>query len=368
MIRPRRGTRARPGTGTHGTALAVATFAALLGAACAAPVEQQGDSPDQAEGDRGDDANGDLTPVTIAQASESLGWMQIYVAREKGYFEEEGLDVEVVIVDGDPAGAAAVDSGSADFGTSTGISQAVARSTGRPFKIIAPLMYQFGVNIVASPEFVQSSGVSAEASLSEKILAMKGHTVGTLSVGGAQDQLLRALIEEEGLKPDQDVEIVALSPYAALFNALRQNEIDFVISGIPNGSAAVADEYAEPYIAINAGEVEQVRGLLHTVVFASESVLSEKADVVEAFTRALEKAMRFTEEDPDGALEAIRPHFSDLSAEALNAAWEENYDAWAKEITVDPESFEVVETLAELTKTDLRDVTYEDLVADLARP
>ena len=57
--------------------------------------------------------------VTVAQAGDFMGWGALYVAAGKGYFDEQGLNVDFVRAQGGPAVMAALLSGNADFSTST---------------------------------------------------------------------------------------------------------------------------------------------------------------------------------------------------------------------------------------------------------
>lgn len=354
-------------------ALALGLLISLL-AGCSAggagPTAEPGadgtrDSVDGSGTSQGSEPASELEQVTLAQGSESMGWATVYIARSMGYFEAEGLEVDVVIVGGDPGATAAVESGDAEFGSSTGISQTLSTSAGRPFKVVAPLMFQFGVEWVMSAEKAAELGISAADPLEERLESLQGLKLGTVSVGGGLDLAMRALLSRVGLNPEMDVEITAVEPVPALFNALREGHIDTAISGIPDGTAAVVDGYAVPFVKINEGEVEEWDGLLHTVIFTHDDVISERPEIVAAFVRALERVGRLLEDDPSAAYEALQPFFDRLSPETLLAAWESNQSAYPRSTVIPEESFDVVKALAEsLDKPEAADVAFEEVIDD----
>ena len=65
-----------------------------------------------------DDDNSNLTKITVAEVAHSVFYAPQYVAHGLGYFEEEGLDVEIVLTSGADNVMAAVLSGDADIGFS----------------------------------------------------------------------------------------------------------------------------------------------------------------------------------------------------------------------------------------------------------
>lgn len=65
---------------------------------------------------RNDKDNSNLTPVTVAEVTHSVFYAPQYLADSLGYFEEEGLDVEIILTPGADAVTSAVLSGDVDIG------------------------------------------------------------------------------------------------------------------------------------------------------------------------------------------------------------------------------------------------------------
>ncbi|HSK95015.1 MAG TPA: ABC transporter substrate-binding protein, partial [Euzebyales bacterium] len=118
---------------------ALVALLALMLAACGGPAAQ---APEEAapdaqasapEGGSQDDeaAAGDLTPVTFALTNKrAIQYHPYYVAQYLGYFEDEGLDVEIVIVDGSSAAVQQTIAGNVDISNPSAPATAQAAAQG----------------------------------------------------------------------------------------------------------------------------------------------------------------------------------------------------------------------------------------------
>jgi NitT/TauT family transport system substrate-binding protein len=126
----------------------------------------------------------------------SLSWnseIPLRVAMAKGYFKEQGLNVEPVFIRGGPAALAAMVSGDADFG-SIGGAQAVirARSRGLDVSIIGSISNSVNYAVVGA------KGIKTVADL-------KGKIVGVTGAGAFSDFAVRTYLKKHALEPDKDV-------------------------------------------------------------------------------------------------------------------------------------------------------------------
>src|ERR1700722_10652983 len=78
-----------------------------------------------------------LQPITIAQFGHVFLYMPLYVAVDRGFFKEQGLDVKIVSTGGDEKTFTAVSSGNAQFGVSDPVFAAIARERGQGGKVVA---------------------------------------------------------------------------------------------------------------------------------------------------------------------------------------------------------------------------------------
>lgn len=179
----------------------ILALALLVVAACGNTNE-----PAAATSEPADAANG--SAVTDKPAAEplqkvkiQLKWVPqaqfagIFVAKEKGFYEEEGLDVEIIPGGPDVVIEQQVVNGAADIGVTSFDSLLVNRDNGLPLVSIAQVLQKSSYRFVASKE----SGIDEPAK-------MKGKKVG-MWTGSQQFQVL-AFMEKNGLDPKKDVELV----------------------------------------------------------------------------------------------------------------------------------------------------------------
>lgn len=119
----------------------------------------------------------------------------IFVAKAKGFYEEEGLDVEIIPGGPDVVIEQQVVNGAADIGVTSFDSLLVNRDNGLPLVSVAQVLQKSSYRFVASKE----SGIDEPAK-------MKGKKVG-MWTGSQQFQVL-AFMEKNGLDPKKDVELV----------------------------------------------------------------------------------------------------------------------------------------------------------------
>ncbi|WP_081418648.1 ABC transporter substrate-binding protein [Paenibacillus sp. Leaf72] len=119
----------------------------------------------------------------------------IFVAKEKGFYEQEGLDVEIIPGGPDVVIEQQVVNGAADIGVTSFDSLLVNRANGLPLVSVAQLIQKSSYRFVAD----KASGIDEPAK-------MKGKKVG-MWTGSQQFQVL-AFMEKNGLDPKKDVELV----------------------------------------------------------------------------------------------------------------------------------------------------------------
>lgn len=142
----------------------------------------------------------------------------IFVAKEKGFYAEEGLDVEIIPGGPDVVIEQQVVNGAADIGVTSFDSLLVNRDNGLPLVSVAQILQQSSYRFVASKE----SGIDEPAK-------MKGKKVG-MWTGSQQFQVL-AFMEKNGLDPKKDVELVK---QGFTMDQFFNKQLDVAISTIYN--------------------------------------------------------------------------------------------------------------------------------------
>src|SRR4029450_12719411 len=159
----------------------------------------------------GADAQG---KIGIAQAVDNIVFLPTYVAIAKGYWKEEGLDVDLQMVKGGPVAVTAVLAGQAQATANSADTPLLAKKAGRNIVIVANLLDKGMADIVVSTAAHKSKGVTLDAwnrmPYSERAKLYKGTRWAVIGPGGLTDLVVRATIKAAGFEPDRDTSILPI--------------------------------------------------------------------------------------------------------------------------------------------------------------
>jgi len=239
--------------------------------------------------------------------------LPIYVAQEKGFFQEEGLQVEIQ-VPADPSAVAKLGAvGQADLVIVTELNLLIVRSEGLPLVAVAALV-QHPLSMLLA---LKESGI-------ETLADLKGRKIG-YSMEPLEPVLYRAMLATVGLEPG-DYELVNVG-----FNL-----VPALLTGVVDAIGAFI--YEKVKLELEGYEVVafpfQEHGIpdYYELLFASsERTIAEKAELINGFVRAMEKAHLFTLAHPDEAMELFfqalpdqraTPELEELNRAAFAEIWE----------------------------------------------
>ncbi len=278
--------------------------------------------------------------ITIAQTTHGFLFAPLYIAQEKGFFDEEGLDVELITTGGGSKVMAAVIGGSVEIGGTTLGNVMDAAEKGQDIQVFATMMNQYASNVVIRKEIAEERGLTENSTISEKIQALKGLKIAITSPGSSSDKLVRYLLEMENIQPDKEVELVPLGKSEAVIPAFKNKQIDAFAFSSPTSDMGVMND-GFMLINLSKGEVEELNGFLYTGLVAKKEQLESNKELYEKVTRAVAKAEEFIKTDKEGAKEALKASFTDIDEEVYNVAFENNYPAFATSPVVTKEGYEM---------------------------
>lgn len=214
-----------------------------------------------------------------------------YIAEQEGFFQAQGLDVEIVN-GADPAALLAqVVSGDVDIAIGSWINVATSYSQGVPIQVI-------GGNGMVSDE-TDNSGVLVSPDSGIKSLSdLKGKTIGVVGVKSGGDIPVLQALEGAGISVDEVSEVAI--PYAGMQAALEQKTVDAVVP---------ADSFYHQmldagFISISNPVREYQGNMPVTVWTAKQDWVGENAETANKFLSAMEEAVGFYEDDAN--LEKVR--------------------------------------------------------------
>jgi ABC-type nitrate/sulfonate/bicarbonate transport system substrate-binding protein len=245
-------------------------------------------------------------PIFVRASYSALSMSQapIALAKEAGYYAEQGLDVEVLGIRASAQNAAALLSGEVDVSILGGIGPVRARLAGSDLVLIGATKPFFTGAIVGRPDIRGAAD-------------LRGARLGISSKGGNTDLMARSVLPRMGLEPDVDVTLLSTGESPEQVAALIAGNVDAAALTPP------ADERAN-----NAGyptlyDVTAARIPYPAVAFGTSGPrLAERPDALERFLRAYGQAVHRYLTDKPYALTVAAEFLRSDDAGANEEAWD----------------------------------------------
>ena len=278
---------------------------------------------------KGDSKKGDMTQITLAEVTHSIFYAPQYVAIEQGYFEEVGIDVELILTSGADKVTAAVLSGDADIGFCGSEGTIYVYNGGEKdyLKTFAQLTQKDG-------SFLVSREKIEDFSLED----LEGKTVLGGRAGGIPEMTLEYALKQNGIDPEKDVEIDTSIDFAAMGGAFIGGEGDFVTLFEPNALEIEQEGYG--YVVASIGELGGI--VPYTSYSARISFIEENKELIGNFTKAIQKGIDYVHNHTDEEVaKAIVNQFPDTSIEDIAKVVKRyrDIDAWPETTEFSEDSF-----------------------------
>lgn len=228
----------------------------------------------------------------------------LYVARDKGYFREQGLDVEIVQPPEGTAADTLVAKGEAEFGVGYQENVTLARTQGLPLVSLAAII-QHNTSGFASPE---AKNIKSPKDFEGKTYGGWGAPV--------EQEVIGSLMQEQKADVGK-VNIVSMGE-ADFFTAVKRN-IDFawIYYAWTGVEAELRGERLNMiYLTDYSKKLDYYTPLLET----SEKLIQEKPDVVKAFVAAASEGYQYAIQHPDDAAELLIKAVPDLNPDLVRAS------------------------------------------------
>ena len=265
-----------------------------------------------------------MTEVNFSEAVHNLGYINLYVGQAAGYFEKQGIHLNVSAAGGDTQAFASVLSRSALFGIGDPTMVPISVESGGPGQVVGTV--------------VQRAHYFAVSKTAQKITdpkQFKGLTIVTSPEPNTNYSVTRKLLEENGLKVGSDVTMVAVNPGTEIA-AMLAGRADVAIAYQPNVAAAEAQG-----AKIIFDFASYIGPFCNTGIMVLNDTIAQKPDVVQALCTGLEMAGRRVYGDAPYAKTIARKEFPDLPGDVVDKAIdaELEYKIPAQSVVVEPKQW-----------------------------
>lgn len=217
------------------------------------------------------------------------------VAEALGYFEDEGLKVDIVVTGDSTSIVQGIDSGSLDIGSTPPEPIWQAMTKGSDLQLV----YNYIRKQTGSLAVLEDSPIT---SLDD----FEGAVIGQYSLGTSNMLLSEGILASAGLEPDVDYTHLAVGTGAAALQALKTGQVDALSLWDTEYAAFEAQGTPLRYFT-----TDEVASLFSTTYFSSADFVADSPEVVEGFGRAMAKATLFTATNPEAALRIMYDEYPD---------------------------------------------------------
>ncbi|MFD1412539.1 ABC transporter substrate-binding protein [Oceanobacillus jeddahense] len=260
--------------------------------------------------------NDGLDQVTYS-AFDGLNGMAVRFGGEKGFFEDEGIDIEFVVAEDE---VSALTSGDVDIADGSTTRVIVGAGRGAPIKMIASMYRTQG------PFYLQAGNDI------DSVEDLKGQDIGVGIVGSGMDVYARYILEEHGIDPDNDVNLIDNGTYQQGYATLQNEQVDATMIHEP--FVTMGEESGESHLLAQGWDYLPD---FHTgVIAASDSFIEESPEVIERFLEAYHTTQEYAKNNQEEYIDYVVEHM-DIDPEVLEQALDREDELWTNDMPLDVE-------------------------------
>ena len=303
-------------------------------------------------GCNGTDKSENLTPVTLNEVAHSIFYAPQYAAIELGYFEEEGIDLTLVNGGGADKVMTALVSGDADIAFCGSEASIYAYAQGAQ---------DYAVNFAQLTQRAGNFLVGRTPDPAFDWQKLKGAKVLGGRAGGMPQMVFEYILKKNGIDPKNDLIIDQSISFGLTAAAFTSDDSDYTVEFEPYATSLEVENagYVVASLGTDSGYVP------YTAYSAKKSFLEENPDLIQRFTRALQRGMDYVNShSAEEIAKTIQPQFKETSLEHITKIVEryKAQDTWKENLIFEKDSFELLQNILEEAGELPKRVPYEDLV------
>ena len=278
-----------------------------------------------------------LKKVKVAEVTRSVFYSPLYIAMEKGFFEEEGLDIDLTTVPGGDKTMTALISGGADIALIGSETSIYVNSQGADDPVI---------------NFVQLTQTDGTFLVSRKPVEnftwnmVKGSTFLGQRKGGMPQMVGEFVLKKHGIDPRNDLNLIQNIDFANISSSFASGTGEFVQLFEP--TASVFEKEGVGYIVASFGT--ESGKIPYTTFMTKESYLKRERETAEKFTRAIYRAQQWIYQNPsEEAAKVVQPFFEDTETDILASSIEryKKQKSFAEDPVLDENEWNILQDIME---------------------
>ena len=276
-----------------------------------------------------------LTTIQLNEVTRSVFYAPQYVAIANGYFEEEGLNIEITTGQGADKVMTAVLAGQSDIGFAGPEAAIYVYNEGKEdyIEVFAQMTKRDG-----------SFLVSRSQNEDFKWTDLKGSTIIPGRKGGVPYMTFEYVLKQNGIDTEKEVVLDDSIKFDLMAGAFAGGNADYVTLFEP--TASMTEEQGKGYIVASVGEA--AGEIPYTAYFAKKSYIDENPEIIQGMTDAIYKGLTWVKEHTaEEVAEVIQSFFPDTDLEMLANSVQsyKDIDAWNETPVLKEEAFDRLQTV-----------------------
>jgi len=282
-----------------------------------------------------EEATNELKTISVSEVTRSVFYAPQYVAIAAGYFEEEGLKLDLTTGQGADNVMTAVLSNQVDIGFAGPEASIYVYNEGKEdyAQVFAQLTKTDGSFLVSSEDIRDFEWAD-----------LKGKTVIPGRKGGVPYMTLLYVLKQNGIDPQNDVVLDDSIDFDLMASAFSTGKADFVTLFEP--TASQIELSGKGYIVASVGE--SAGEIPYTAYFAKKNYIEENKDIIQSFTDAIYKGQQYVQTHTSQEIaKLITEFFPDTDVDMLANAIESyrQIDAWNTTPYMEEEDFNLLQDI-----------------------
>lgn len=293
-----------------------------------------------------------LKEITLNEVAHSIFYAPMYVAIEKGYFQDEGLKVNLVNGLGADKTMTAVLSGNCDIGFMGPEATVYVYNEGQE---------DYVINFAQLTQRAGNFLVSRDSSEKFNWDNVKGKTIIGGRAGGMPEMIFEYILKKNGIDPKTDLTIIQNIDFGLTAQSFSSGKGDYTIEFEPAATAleASSDGKVVASLGVESGKVP------YTAFSAKKSYIEKHPEIIQSFTNGLQKGLDYVaSHTPEEIAKVIQPQFAETKYDTLVKIVTRYYnqETWKDNLVFEEESLNLLQDILNDAGVLKAKVPYKDIV------
>ena len=278
---------------------------------------------------------------------DSLDFLPIYIAQERGFFAEEKVDAEVTVLRGGGGLIQALVAGEIDMGMAGVMELSLLRDKGVDVRLVMTTMDVPAFSVVARKELNW-----------KRMSDLKGGSIGVTSPGSLTYALATYFVTQAGLSPQKDVTLLFLGGGAEMIGAFKSKKTDALMLFEPFATMLLKEGSANVILDVP----RELRTFPINNVIVKKGMIDGNPDLIRRSSSAVKKALRFIQSESATVRAIAQKKFPGAKPEILNAALDRYFPHYSKDGAITPDAMAYTQEVLRVSGLISKALPYQDLV------